>query len=284
MDSPLSAFDLDAVATALFVYPVKACAGVAVDALALDERGGAVGDRRWAIVNAEGEVTWQGAHPRLALVRPRPTATRLALDAHGFASVDAPPAAGLQARRVKIWNDAHACHDTFEAADAGDAVAAWLADVVGADLRLVRLGERAVARDGPAALHVVFAESMAAVDGHLEAAGGPRADSRRYRPNIVLAAAAGQAFDAFVEDTLRALEWQARPGPTRLEITSPCIRCVVPNVDPATARVDPATLQALEDLAQRRHPGGPTTFGVYARGAAGARLQVGDGVRLELAF
>jgi uncharacterized protein YcbX len=58
--------------------------------------------------------------------------------------------------------------------------------------------------------------------------------------------------------------------------------CVVPNVDPATARVEPATLRALAELSQRRRPSGPPVFGVYARGCAEARLQVGDGIRLEL--
>jgi uncharacterized protein YcbX len=282
--APIADFNLDAVATVLFVYPVKACAGVPVETLALDERGGAVGDRRWAVVDAKGEVTWQGACPRLALVQPRPTAAGLALTADGFADVDTPPEHALRACSVKIWNDALARHDTFDAADAGDAVAAWLAEVVGAGLRLIRLGDQAVTRDGPAALHVVLAASAAAVDAHLGAAGHPPADLRRYRPNIVLSAAAGQSFDAFVEDTVQAFEWQGRASPTRLEITSPCIRCVVPNVDPASARVEPATLQALQDLSQRRHPGGPTTFGVYARGVAGARLRAGDSVRLELAF
>jgi hypothetical protein len=81
-----------------------------------------------------------------------------------------------------------------------------------------------------------------------------------------------------------ALEWTGAACVTRLEVTSPCIRCVVLNVDPATAEVAPATLMALEDLSQRRKPGGPTAFGVYARGQAAARLQAGDLAQLELAF
>ena len=281
MTSSIADFNLACAATALFVYPVKACAGVAVDALELDDRGAPASDRRWAIVDAKAEVTWQGAHPRLALVRPQLATTGLQLHADGFAAVATPALSALRPRTVKIWNDAAARHDMFEAADAGDAVAAWLADVVGPGLRLVRLSDAAVARDGPAALHLVFSGSVAAVDAHLAGAGHPSADARRYRPNILLSAPTGETLDAFVEDAVQALEWA---GATRLEITSPCIRCVVPNVDPVTAEVAPATLMALEDLSQRRQPGGPTAFGVYARGQAGARLRVGDLARLELAF
>jgi uncharacterized protein YcbX len=284
MSSSIADFNLACAATALFVYPVKACAGMPVGALALDGRGAPAGDRRWAIVDAQAEVTWQGAHPRLALVRPQPAATGLQLRADGFAGVATPARADLRPCIVKIWNDATARHDPFEAADAGDAVAAWLGRVVGPGLRLVRLSDAAVARDGPAALHLVFADSVAAVDAHLASTGQPGADARRYRPNILLSAPAGETLDAFVEDAVQALEWTGAAGATRLQITSPCIRCVVPNVDPATAAVDPATLRALEDLSQRRKPGGPTVFGVYARGQAGARLQVGDLTRLELAF
>jgi hypothetical protein len=284
MTASITDFNLACTATALLLYPVKACAGVAVDTLQLDERGAPVGDRRWAIVDAQGEVTWQGAHPRLALVRPQPVKEGLRLGVDGRVAIATPSLDDLRPCTVKIWNDAAARHDVFDAADAGDAVAAWLADVVGAALRLVRLGDAAVARDGPAALHLVFAESVAAVDAHLAGAGHVGADARRYRPNVLLAAPAGETLDAFVEDAVQALEWTNGTATTRLEVTAPCIRCVVPNVDPVTAVVAPQTLAALEDLSQRRRPGGPTTFGVYARGQAGARLQAGDRARLELAF
>ena len=284
MTSSIADFNLACTATALFVYPVKACAAMAVDELALDERGAAVGDRGWAIVDAEGAVTWQGAHPRLALVRPRAQGATLLLESDGIDAIAAPDAARLAPCRVRIWNDATARHDTFDAADAGDAVAAWLARVCGAPLRLVKLGAQARARDGVNALHLVFAASAAAVDAALASAGLPGADPRRYRPNIVLAVPAGSDGIEFIEESLAALEWQHGATATRLQITAPCVRCVVPNVDPASARVDDAVLDTLARLSQQRRPGGATVFGVYARGPAGARLRVGDTARMELAF
>ena len=69
----------------------------------------------------------------------------------------------------------------------------------------------------------------------------------------------------------------------RLEITAPCIRCVVPNVDPASAQVDDSFGDALTRLSQQRRPGA-TVFGIYARGAAGARLRTGDTALMVLAF
>jgi uncharacterized protein YcbX len=298
---------LAAVATALYLYPVKACAGVAVEALEIDERGAAAGDRHWAIVDGDGVLTWLGSHPRLALVTPRFLAAGgpgrgasgasgtpgaagasgadagLLLSAPGVAPVATPPVAALSGREVRIWNERTCVHEVFPAADAGDAVAAWLAQVTGAPLRLVRLGDAAIAREGPSALHLVFADSMAAVDAELAAQGHARADPRRYRPNVVLAGA-GAPLDPFLEDTLEAITWTGQGAPTRLAVTSLCIRCVVPNVDPATAAVSEALLHTLATLAARRRPGAPTSFGIYARGEPGTRLALHDTAGLTIAF
>ena len=278
----LADFDLACTATALYLYPIKACAGMPVQAIELDAGGWAAGDRGWAIVNDQDEVTWQGAHPRLALVRPHVAGSRLRLGAAGVDDVETPSADDLPPCRVKIWSDLKARHDVFDAADAGDAVAAWLERVVGAPLRLVKLSDAARTREGNNALHLVFSASVAAVDAQLAAQGLAPADPRRYRPNIVLAMPADDAVE-FIEESLEALEWVAGDAATRLEITAPCVRCVVPNVDPASAAVDDAVGDALARLSQQRRPGG-TVFGVYARGAAGARLRLGDTARMALAF
>ena len=282
MADTIADFALACTATALYLYPIKACAAMPVQALALDASGGPAGDRGWAVVDAEGAVTWQGSHPRLALVHPRVAGARLRLHATGEGEFEVPADDALAPRRVRIWSDLAARHDTFDAADAGDAVAAWLERAVGAPLRLVKLGEAARTREGTNALHLVFAASVAAVDTHLATAGRPPADPRRYRPNIVLSAPAGEGVD-FIEESLEALEWLGDATPTRLEITAPCVRCVVPNVDPSSAGVDAAVGDALTALSQGRRPGA-TVFGIYARGTAGARLHVGDAARMVLAF
>ena len=164
MTDTLADFDLACTAAALYLYPVKACAGMPVQEIELDASGLAAGDRAWAIVDAEGAVTWQGAHPRLALVQPRIADHRLGLRAPGADEIAVPADGALTPCRVKIWSDLAARHDVFDAADAGDAVAAWLERVVGAPLRLVRLCEAARSRAGNNALHLVFSASVAAVD------------------------------------------------------------------------------------------------------------------------
>ena len=278
MADTLADFDLVCRAAALYVYPIKACAGVAVPEIVLDARGGAVGDRGWAIVDAEGAVTWLGSHPRLALVQPAFAGAGLVLSAPADGPVATP--AAMTPREVKIWSDVHGRQETFAAEDAGDAVAAWLQRVTGAPLRLVKLEDAVHTRDGNNALHLVFTPSMAAVQALRP--GTAAIDERRFRPNIVLALP--DDGNEFVEESLEALAWQrAGDGQTRLEVTAPCIRCVVPNVDPASASVDETLLDTLAGLSLQRRPGG-TVFGIYARGAAGTRLRVGDVARMVPAF
>ncbi len=284
MTRSIADFSLSCTATALYVYPVKSCAGLPVAELELDERGGAVGDRGWAIVNAQDEVTWQGAFARLALVRPVCKADRLHLEATGFASIEAQQPAGLEPCRIKLWNDVTARHDVFDAADAGPGVAAWLEQVVGAPLRLVRLGEAARLRENNNALHLVFSASVAAVDAQRAGAGRPPADPRRYRPNIVLSMPDAHDGVEFIEESLEALQWSGSEAATRLEITAPCVRCVMPNVDPLSASVDETVLDALSQLSRQRRADAATVFGIYARGPVGARLRVGDSARMALAF
>ncbi|ARN21026.1 hypothetical protein A4W93_14615 [Piscinibacter gummiphilus] len=269
---PEPAFTIDA----LYLYPVKACAGVPVDHLVIDGDGGAAGDRHWAIVNARGDVTWQGDHPRLALVHPQLTDDALVLTTPGMAPVHVPTTGPLAPVHVTIWNERDRRAEVFEAEDAGNAAAAWLTRVTGALLRLVRLGHAARRRDTVNRLHLTTRASADAVDRHLAEAGGPPADPRRYRPNVVLRSDAA----AFEEDFLQALD-----GPAgRIEMTAPCVRCVVPNVDPTDASVSPRTLEALTALSAAHHPGKPTTFGVYGRAKPGTRFAVGDVFSGEFAF
>jgi uncharacterized protein YcbX len=55
--------------TALFVYPIKSCAGILVDTMRFDECG-PIDDRRWMVVDTHGVFLTQRELPRLCWVRP----------------------------------------------------------------------------------------------------------------------------------------------------------------------------------------------------------------------
>ncbi|MDR7333508.1 MOSC N-terminal beta barrel domain-containing protein [Roseateles asaccharophilus] len=268
--------DLIARIATLWRYPVKSCAGETVDSLSLGEDGWPVGDRSWGVIDAGGELTWMGAHPRLALVHARLNGSTLELQAQGRAL--ALPADGGEAVEVRGWNGERQDFDRLLAWDGGDDAAALLRATTGERLRLVRLSIEAQRRPVLNALHLVG-------DGSLQAwrAANPQplnGATQRARPNIVLQAEDGGELPPFIEDILT----QARIGQLSLQRTTVCVRCVMPTVDPATGERQPPALDTLTRLSAERAPGAPVQFGVYARGSGAGRLNVGDRVELTLNF
>jgi uncharacterized protein YcbX len=267
---------------ATYIYPVKACGAMPVAALHIDRWGGAQDDRRWALVNAQGEVTWQGAYPRLVLISPQLTEHELLLEAPGVPALRV-QGDGLAPCSFQIWNEPLARQDRFEGHDAGDAASAWVSAVAGAPLRLVRMGDEAVGRDHANRLHLV---SRASCDEARAAAGredGTAVEVLRYRPNIVIEGPDAQ-LQPFAEDYLRAMHWHDEGRAATLAVNARCVRCVVPNVDPGTGSTDERVLVALAALSAERLPGEPVCFGSYGKASPGARLAQGQAVVLEFSF
>jgi len=269
--------DLVARIAALWRYPVKSCAGEAVDTLELDAAGRPEGDRGWGIVDAAGELTWMGAQPRLALVAARLVAGGLQLQALG--RVLAVAATGGEAVEIRAWNGELQRFDRWQAWDAGDDAAALLRATTGERLRLVRLGDAARQGLAPNALHLVGNGSLRA---WREALAQPlNQPAERTRANLLLHAEDGSELPPFIEDILT--DARIAGGPT-LRRTSPCVRCVVPTVDPASGNPQPQALDALTRLSAERAPGAAVQFGIYASGSGAGRLSVGSRVELTLNF
>lgn len=268
--------DLIARIAGLWRYPVKSCAGEAVASLTLDSEGWPEGDRAWGIVDAAGELTWMGAHPRLALVRARHTNAGVVLDTAGH-SVAVAAGEGASVG-VRAWNGERQDFDALQAWDAGDAAAALLHRATGAPLRLVALSREAQRRPGLNALHVVGDGSLQA---WAEALGAPLAGlAERVRPNLLLTADDGGSLTPFIEDLMA----EAHVASVGLRRTQACVRCLMTSIDPATGVPQPPALEALTRLSFERAPGGPVQFGVYAQGSGAAELRVGQRMELTLDF
>lgn len=268
--------DLTARIAGLWRYPIKSCAGEAVGSLRLDAHGWPEGDRGWGIVDAAGELTWMGAHPRLALVGARALDGGVEIRAEG-STLTLPSDAG-QEIEVRGWNGERQDFDLLQAWDAGDAAAALLQQATGAPLRLVRLSLAAQRRPIVNALHLLGDGSLQAWQAALAS---PLSDpARRARPNLLLAAEDRGPLTPFIEDLMT----EASIGPLTLRRTGPCVRCVMTTIDPATAVARPDALEALTRLSAERAPGEPVQFGIYARASGAATLHVGDRVELTLDF
>lgn len=267
---------------ALHVYPIKSCAGIAVDTMRFDALG-PLDDRRWMLVDDDGEFLTQREVPLLATVRPsRVDGGGLRVFAPGMPVLDVDGRGG-ERRAARCWDDRCAGFDE------GDAARAWFSAVVGRRVRLLRFdatAPRAASRNWvgesagrPGALTrfsdgfpllVTARGSLDALNARRAFEGLPEVGMDRFRPNVVL-----DGLAAFEEDLAGTLGTSAG---VLLRLVKPCTRCTIPEVDPRTGRHEPGLLRHLAGFRSDPRLGGAVTFGHNAIVAAGLDgvLSVGD--------
>lgn len=281
--------DLDCTLAALFVHPVKSCAGIALDEALLVETGLDL-DRAWMVVDTHGDMLTQREFPRLALVQPAFKGQDMVLRAPGMLALHVRLDTVEAATRVRVWDD------EVKAYDMGTLAAQWFSDFVGGGtrLRLVRFDPEQQRPSDPAwagglpaenafsdgfPLLVANSASLQDLNQRLAAHGAAPVTMQRFRPNLVL-----DGLQPYDEDHIEEIAFDTPEGPVCLRLVKPCTRCSIPNVDPATAEsgTEPgATLAGFR--ADPRMQGG-ITFGVNAVAAAGVDrlLRVGMAGRARL--
>jgi uncharacterized protein len=281
MSAPLP--DVTARISRLFVYPVKSCAGVEVTEAVLTETGLDL-DRAWMVVDDQGEFVTQRELPRMALIRPQLKHYEVVLRAPGMLALHLAIDAVEEPVKVKLWDDA------VQAFDMGAVAAQWFSDFLGRKLRLVRFdpdhrrlsspqwtgGVEALNQfsDGFPLL-VVGEASLAELNDKLVAAGHGAVGIERFRPNIVLAGIEPQDEDRL--DVLRIADGDEE---VLLRPVKPCPRCPIPDIDPATAQIDPQVSDTLQTYRKNDRLQGAVTFGMNAIVLQGAdqTLRVGQSV------
>lgn len=254
--------------TALHVYPIKSCGGLAPAAWDVDGFG-LRHDRRWMVVDTRGAMLSQRTHPRLALVRPSMGDDTLRIEAIGLPALELPvrPGSGVSTI-VAIWGDA--CSAVWT----GERAAAWFSDLLDTDCGLVYMPDSTVRPTdqdhAPGAYRVSFAdafaflllseESLADLNGRLETP----LPMNRFRPNLVIAAG-----EAFGEDRMTTF----RIGDVGFRVVKPCDRCVLTTTDQETAE---RGLEPLRTLATYRRRNGKVLFGQNVVHDGTGRLSVGD--------
>lgn len=268
---------------ALYSYPIKSCAGVALE-LAICEEQGLAHDRRWMVVDDRGEFLSQREAPRLALVTTALAGETMRVGAPGMLRIELPleveedePSA---MRKVSIWND------VVGAVDEGDYVAQWFSDFLGRPARLVKLhpdarrlcDTRRIA-GAPVAhrfadaypLLVVGAASLDDLNLRLGGADIDAVPMNRFRPNVVI-----DGVDAYAEDGMDALH----VGTVTLQVVQRCVRCEIPCIDQSTAIRSAEPMATLSRYRADAASDGGVVFGVYCIVALGRgqTLSVGQSV------
>jgi hypothetical protein len=251
----------------LWIYPVKSCRGISVASVDLDAMGPAL-DRRWMLVDDQGEFMTQRDHAKLASVETAIEAGRLVLARPGADPLELDLATpGSRTRAVTVWG--HAC----EAHDEGDVAGAWFSDHLDFSCHLVRMprdhrrpvgsafdGEaRTAFTDGYPVL-VISEASLADLNARLEHA----VPMNRFRPNFVV-----RGVEAYGEDA-----WsRVRIGGVEFQACKPCARCVITTIDQTSGQ---ASKEPLRTLSEYRKQDGGVMFGQNLVHLGAGTVRVGD--------
>jgi uncharacterized protein YcbX len=259
--------------SALAIYPIKSCAGIALEIARAGPRG-FYGDRAYMLVDPFGCFITQRELPRMALITP-------VLKEDGVLAVRAPgmqemtvTATGTGKRReVTIWND------TCIAVDQGDGVAEWFGTFLGTACRLVRMPEDYTRRVNPR-YAISEHDQVGFSDGYpflliteaslddLNVRLEQPLPMNRFRPNIVV-----QNTLPYAEDTWRTI----RIGNMVFRIVKPCARCPIPTTDQVTAR---RGKEPLRTLATYRHATRGVMFGQNLIHENEGIIHLGDAVEI----
>ncbi len=259
--------DITCTLAGLFVYPIKSCAGIAVNDALLVETGLDL-DRAWMVVDAHGDMLTQRELPRMALVQAQFKGSELMLRAPGMLALH------LRLDTVEAPTHAQVWDDRVKAYDMGNLAAQWFSDFLGQKLRLVRFDpeqQRFSSREwtGDVRAENAFSDgypllvanlaSLSDLNARLAAKGLPPVSMQRFRPNLVLSGL--QAFD---EDHLDELRVKTDEGEVLLRLVKPCSRCSIPNVDPETATPGNEPGDTLAGFRADPRLQGAITFGMNA--------------------
>jgi uncharacterized protein YcbX len=281
------------VLSALILYPIKSCAGIALQEATLTSAGlmtQHIYDREWMLVDMDGEALTQREYPKMALIVPRLKGETLELRAPGMLPLqiplDLPHPDDERLIRVRVWDD------EVDAYDCDETTATWFSKAVGTPCRLARFHPHAerlssmkwtdgkkvpnLFSDGFPML-VIGAGSLQDLNEKLVAQGRAALPMNRFRPNIVL-----DDIPAFEEEYAE----HYRIGDALLKPVKPCPRCPIPSIDQATGQFGPDPLDILRTYRVNARVGDRVTFGINTilLEGEGQILRVGQRVEAELAF
>jgi len=265
--------------TEIWLYPVKSLGGIPVDRWRLDEFGLFL-DRRWMVVDLEGNFLTQRKYPQMARIAPAlldlgGQQGKVLVLSHPEVGAVEVPAADFQAPRltVTVWSD------RVKAVPLGGTADEWLSEAIGVSCRLVWFpddvmrqvdtryadkGERTAFSDGFPLL-LIGQGSLDDLNRRLPAP----VPMRRFRPNLVVSGAAPYAEDG----------WQGIAiGGMGLRVVKPCSRCIITTVDPDTGRY--SGKEPLKTLATYRRRGNRIYFGQNVIHEGAGELAVGMPVRV----
>ena len=258
--------------SAIYIYPIKGCAGIELTGVRFDACGPQF-DRRYMLIDPDGQMVTQRQVPELALISPGLLPTHLVINAGGMQELKLSLSQYEGSRRrAVVWD-----HEA-EALDQGDHAAQWFSEVLKRPVRLVRWADDQIRpvskmythRDAQTAFSdgypVLLTSEASLADLNKRLATPVRME--RFRPNIVVTGCEAYAEDSWKEITIEDLG---------MDVVKPCGRCQVINVDPLTGH---AGQEPLKTLASYRTQNNRVVFGQNCIHHGYGNIRVGDQVHV----
>lgn len=257
----------------IHIYPVKSLGGFEVRSARLTDRG-LEHDRRWMLVDADGNFMTQRELPLLACLHTAPVQ-------NGFRVTDTRDGAHIELlwklpvgdpRTVRVWSD------RVVVTQGPKEHAAWFSERTGRALSLVHMPDtslRATDRDHADALTslsdgfpylIASSASLNDLNRRIMATGGDPVPMDRFRPNLVI-----EGGTAFQEDAWSCI----LVGEVRFRSVKPCARCVITTTDQATGL---RGAEPLRTLATYRRRGAAVLFAVNAVAETPGTITAGEPV------
>jgi uncharacterized protein len=255
--------------TQLWIYPIKSCGGVRLNEAKLDERG-LEHDRRWMLVDRDGNLVTQREVPKLVWVHPAVSDNELKVVAPDMPELRLERNAAGETKRVRVWGDHMEAVVIPQARE-------WFEDYTKKEVDLVfipdssprpmnpNFGTRQLTFVDGNPLHIISETSVADLNSRLEKPVG----LERFRANVIFSGSEPYAEDAWTKISIDEVGF---------DVYEACQRCVMLNVDPVSALT---TKEPLATLAKYRRSGQHVVFGRNINHLHEGVLRVGGKVRDE---
>ena len=262
----------------LTIYPLKSAKGVTLDSMALSELGPEC-DRRWMVIDKNNNFVTQRKTPAMCLIRTELVDGELYISAEESGRCHVPPG-GVDIYQSSVWGT------SVNGSDCGSKAAQWISDFLDQECRIIYMHETDSRLVDPNFAnnneHVGFADgfpllitSQASLDDFNsklsaldsgDSKTGLRIGMERFRPNIVVTGNPAWAEDSWKRLTINDVEFS---------LVKPCSRCIMPSVNPATAKKQ---MQVNQTLLTHRRRGRQTYFGQNALYDRFGTINIGDAV------
>ena len=257
--------------TDLIIYPIKSLGGISVSETQVQTRGLQY-DRRWMLVDDQGQFMTQRENPQMALFSCALSENKMVVTYKGEVCTFNLDTVREDATRVQVWSS------KFKAQEVDAAASKWFSRHLGLPATLVKM--TALSKRPKRLFTSPFKTELSFADGypilvlgnesmsHLNAQLENPLHINRFRANIIV-----DTKTAHEEDTWPDFDL----GTARIKIIKPCARCNVITIDQTDATKGKEPLKTLASYRTKRNK---IYFGANAIVLKEGHVGVGDLIKV----